>query len=466
MAADLERLAGLQNGDGGFGLWRRGQSSWPYATLHVAHALVRARTRGYAVDDQLLESTLAYLRDIDRRIPDDYPERARRHIVAYALYVRGLGGDFDRERARSLIGAVEGLDELTFESLGWLLGVLSGDDDSTAELERLRRFLANRVSETAASAQFVSRFEDGDHLIMHSDRRADGIILEALMRDQPNSDLIPKLVHGLQAHRTRGRWGNTQDNAFVLLALDRYFRQFEGTVPDFIARAWLGEDFAGEHAFRGRSVDSHRIAVPMSWLAGQQGPQNLTLDKDGDGRLYYRIGLSYAPSDLDLDAASHGFEVTRRYSGVDDPNDVRRRDDGVWEIRAGARVEVELELVAPARRYHVALVDPLPAGLESINPALAVSDSPDTGETPSNPVARGRYWWWGPWYEHQNLRSERTEAFASLLPGGVYRYSYFARATTPGEFVVPPARAEEMYQPETFGRSASARVIVRDFERD
>jgi len=75
---------------------------------------------------------------------------------------------------------------------------------------------------------------------------------------------------------------------------------------------------------------------------------------------------------------------------------------------------------------------------------------------------RGRGWWWGPWYEHQNLRSERTEAFASLLPGGVYSYTYFARATTPGEFVVPPARAEEMYQPETFGRSASARVVVID----
>jgi len=464
MAADLDRLAGLQNGDGGFGLWRRGQESWPYATLHVAHALVRATNSGYAVDEQLLERSLQYLRDIDRRIPSDHPDRVRRHVVAYALYVRGLTGDYDRQRARSLIAEVDDLDELSFESLGWLLGVLSGDSDSTAELERLRRFLANRVTETAAGAQFVSVFQDGDHLIMHSDRRADGIILEAMMRDQPESDLIPKLVQGLQAHRTRGRWSNTQDNAFVLLALNRYFRQFEGTEPDFIARTWLGEDFAGEQAFRGRSVDSHRIEIPMAWLARDDGQHDLILDKDGAGRLYYRIGLSYAPSDLELEAASHGFEVTRRYSGVDDPDDVRQREDGVWEIRSGARVEVELELVAPARRYHVALVDPLPAGLESINPALAVSDRPDSGETPSNPFARGRFWWWGPWYEHQNLRSERTEAFASLLPGGVYRYSYFARATTPGEFVVPPAKAEEMYQPETFGRSASVRVIVREFE--
>ena len=39
------------------------------------------------------------------------------------------------------------------------------------------------------------------------------------------------------------------------------------------------------------------------------------------------------------------------------------------------RVRVKITMVADNRRYHVALVDPLPAGLEIINPALAVSQS-------------------------------------------------------------------------------------------
>jgi len=45
--------------------------------------------------------------------------------------------------------------------------------------------------------------------------------------------------------------------------------------------------------------------------------------------------------------------------------------------------------------------------------------------------------------------------------GGVYTYTYVARATTPGVFVVPPPRAEEMYAPETFGRGATDIVTVR-----
>jgi uncharacterized protein YfaS (alpha-2-macroglobulin family) len=58
------------------------------------------------------------------------------------------------------------------------------------------------------------------------------------------------------------------------------------------------------------------------------------------------------------------------------------------------------------------------------------------------------------------MRDERVEAFTSLLWEGVYGYSYVARATTPGTFVVPPTKAEEMYAPETFGRSGTDLVIV------
>ena len=187
--------------------------------------------------------------------------------------------------------------------------------------------------------------------------------------------------------------------------------------------------------------------------------------KDGTGRLYYRIGLRYAPDDLTLDPLDRGFEVTRTYEAVDDPGDVWRDDDGTWHIKAGARVRVTLQMVAESQRTHVALIDPLPAGLEALNPALAVTPSVPGVEGDGGGMPMPAYemsWWrgWGPWYEHQQLRDDRAEAFTTFLPGGTYDYSYVARATTPGTFVVPPTKAEEMYHPETFGRSASDKVIV------
>jgi uncharacterized protein YfaS (alpha-2-macroglobulin family) len=406
----------------------------------------------------MLERSKTYLRNIESHIPGYYSAEARHALVAYALYVRNRMGDKDAAKARRLI-AQAGLDKLSLESVGWLLGVLAGDAGSEAELEAMRKHLNNRATETAATAHFATSYSDGEHLLLHSSRRADGVILEALIADRPANDLIPKVVRGLLAHRKAGRWENTQENAFVLLALDKYFSVYEKATPDFVARAWLGGDYAGGHEFRGRTTERHHVNVPLRYLAENGGPQNLILSKEGAGRLYYRVGMQYAPASLKLAPSDHGFTVERVYEAVDKADDVRRDADGVWRIKAGAKVRVKLTMIAPARRYHVALVDPIPAGLEALNPALAVTGS--IPQDPNDNSMKDRWWWWRrPWFEHQNMRDERVEAFASLLWEGVYTYTYVARATTPGEFVVPPAKAEEMYHPETFGRAGTDRVVV------
>lgn len=459
MARDIEILSRLQASNGGFPIWRQGGDLWPYYGIHGAHALFRAEMKGYSVPAQTISRSLDYLRNIESHIPAWYGQRSRDSLTAYALYVRNLRGDVDTAAARGLIER-RGLENLPLESVGWLLNVLTGDPGSESVLAQIRRHLDNRVSETAAAANFVESYGDNAYLILHSSRRTDGVILDALMADQPESDLIPKLVRGLLNHRTAGRWQNTQENVWVLLALDRYFNQYESQTPDFVARVWLGDQYAGAQTFEGRTTETTNLAIPMQVVQDQRTEDGATvpllLQKEGDGRLYYRLGMRYAPTDLTLDPAEYGFTVERVYEPVDDPGDVVQEEDGSWTVKAGSRVRVRITMVAPDRRYHVALMDPLPAGFEAINPALAVS-----GSLPGDPSELSPYrWWWGPWYEHQNLRDQRVEAFASLVWGGVYEYTYVARATTLGDFIAPPAKAEEMYTPETFGRSGTDRVRV------
>jgi len=461
VSRDIERLSGMQNYDGGFPYWRRGQDSIPFNTIHVAHALQRAEQKGFEVPQYIQDQVIYYLQDIESYFPYWYSERTRNFLSSYALYVRYLMGDRDVDKARNLLNTV-GLEKLQLEAVGWLWQVLLDDPNSMEELEAIRRHVNNRVVETPGAANFTTDYDDQSYLLLQSDRRTDAILLDAMIADDPDSDLIPKLVNGLLAHRTRGRWGNTQENVFVLLALDRYFNTYEDQTPDFVARIWLGNTYAGEHVYEGYSTDRHETLIPMNYLVdpalGGGQEQDLIINKEGLGRLYYRLGMSYAPTDLWLDPLDMGFVVQRVYEPVDDPEDVYRDVDGVWHIKAGVRVRVRLTMVADNRRYHVALVDPLPAGLEIVNPALAVSGS--IPQDPDSSDYHYGWWWWGTWYEHQNMRDERAEAFASLLWEGVYEYTYVMRATTPGTFVVPPAKAEEMYSPEVFGRSGSDWVIV------
>lgn len=449
---DIKKLEGMQSSDGGWDYWKRDRPSVPYVSLHVAHTLARLRNAKYTVNDNTWERALDYVASIDDHIPSTYSPSTRRTLQAYAIYVLRLAGRPDAAKAQKLVSDSGGVEKTAMENLGWILPTLSKDAGSQALVTQIRRHLNNRVSESAGLAQFTTRYEDDSHLILASDHRDDAIILEALIQDQPKSDLLPKLVRGLLAHRVKGRWANTQENCFVLLALHEYFQTYEKVTPDFVARLWLGDRFAGEQSFKGRSADTKELRVPMAEI---QGKEDLTLSKTGPGRLYYRLGMKYAPTSLKMDPMERGFSVARSYEAVDDNRDVRKGDDGIWRIKAGAKVKVKVTMVAPTMRYHVALVDPLPAGLESINPVLQSSQA-----AVPRPVGRVR-WWWNPrWYDHENLRDERTEAFTSWLYYGVHEYNYYARATTPGNFVVPPAKAEEMYHPETFGRSASDRVIV------
>ncbi|MEO8703660.1 MAG: alpha-2-macroglobulin family protein [Kofleriaceae bacterium] len=456
--ADLERLSQMQNYDGGFAYWERGRPSEPYASVYVASALARAKAKGYAVPQEMTTRAKAYLTNIENYYPSYYGPEIRRTISSYALYTRKQMGDLDIAKAQRLIRDAGGVTKLNMEANGWLLGTMAGNAGAAAERKAIVRHAMNKVSETAGAANFTTGYGDGAYLLLASDRRVDAVMLESLIQEQKDLDLIPKIVTGLLAHRKAGRWLNTQENTFALLAMDLYFNTYEKTTPDFVARVWLGEDYAGDHAFKGRSTDYFAIPIAMKDVAAHD-KQPVTIQKDGKGRLYYRVGMTYAPASLKLDPADYGFVVQRSYEAVDDPKDVVKQADGSWKVKAGSRVRVKLKMVNENRRYHVALVDPMPAGFEAMNSALAV-----TGTIPKDPneqKSRGAYWWWyGAWYEHQNMRDERVEAFASLLWEGVHDYTYVARATTPGNFVVPPTKAEEMYMPETFGRGGSDRVIV------
>lgn len=471
-ARDMQILQSRQRDDGSFGLWRRDKEryEYPFLTIHVAHALALAKAKGYKVPDEMLRKVKPYLKDVEKHFDEWYarsPE-VRWTISAYALYIRDMMGDKDAGKAKKLLAEAT-IEKMPFEGLGWILSVLADDKNSTAEVAAILHFVNNRTTETAATANFVTNYGDGAWLIMYSNRRADGVLLEAMLKADPKNDLIPKLVRGLLDHRKKGSWGNTQENVFILLALDKYFDAFEKVTPDFVSRIWLGNTYAGEQIFRGRSADSNDLLIPMSYLSEQNGTSNLIIDKQGAGRLYYRIGMKYAPKNLKLEPADYGFTVLRKYDAVDDKDDVKQNADGSWTFKAGARVRVRLTMVAQARRYHVALVDQLPAGLEILNPELAVTESipadTDGGNTGvleynSRSYGYGSWWWRQNWFEHQNFRDERAEAFASLLWEGVYNYTYVTRATTPGQFIVPPAKAEEMYHPETFGRTGTDFVTV------
>lgn len=460
MKADTVHLERMQNSDGGWEYWRRDEDSEPFVSLHVMHALVRAKAEGYEVNQQTLDRGLSYLKEIEAKCrAKKYGEYGTRSCKAYALYIQNLMGKQDVEAAKKLFTVLSKEKNPDLDAIGWLWPTLSRHAKGSPELGELKRQVLNRATETADKAQFTTSFGEGDndYLLLYSSRRTDAILLAGLLQDDPKNPLNTKLVRGLLAHREKGRWSNTQENIWILLALQSYFREYEKETPSFLASLWLDGKYLGEEKFEGRTAKEGQLHIPMEKLSDKD--QDLIVAKNGTGRLYYRIGMKYAPKSLRLPAENRGFTVERSYKGLDSESDVKQLENGDWEVKAGAKVEVTLTMVCPERRYHVALVDQLPAGLEPLNPVLKGTPPTSHGGEVSR-GGRGWYWWWR-WYQHENLRDERVEAFSQLVYPGVYTYTYTAIATTPGEYVLPPLKAEEMYSPEVFGRTATGRFFVK-----
>jgi uncharacterized protein YfaS (alpha-2-macroglobulin family) len=122
----------------------------------------------------------------------------------------------------------------------------------------------------------------------------------------------------------------------------------------------------------------------------------------------------------------------------------------------------------------VAIDDPLPAGLEAVDSSLATNVLPpplrrsrdadceecevEAGDAGLG-VAQGHAYL--SLQHRQELRDDRVLYFVDHMPAGVTRFRYLARATSAGRFVVPPTRAEAMYEPEIFGRTAASTLEVR-----
>ena len=337
MDADIAALAALQNDDGGWSWWARGLESSPWQSIQSTHALVLAQQAGYAVPDATLDrGARVPRRHREPTSPADCSHEVRDR-AARLRDPRAHARRRPRRRQGDRASTTKQGDDLQLDAMAWLWPSI---DDASIRAEIERR-LENAAAETAGAATFATSYGEDDYLIANSDRRTDGVILDALIGETPDSDLIVKAVNGLLGHQTRGRWNNVQDNAFILIALNRYFDTFESVTPDFVARVWLGDTYAAEHEYRGRTTDRDNTLVPMDQL--DAGHRRSSSSATASGRLYYRLGLRYAPDDLQLAARDEGFVVDRVYEAVDDPGDVTRDADGTWHIRAGATVRVQAD---------------------------------------------------------------------------------------------------------------------------
>ncbi|MGA7617739.1 MAG: MG2 domain-containing protein [Thermoanaerobaculia bacterium] len=451
----LRELETFQCDDGGFAYWK-GECRFesPFLTSYIVHVYQRAGTLGYTVDQAALGRAYDYLeRQLSASAPEDPAWRPSWLAwQAYAVKVLTAGGRNEESAINRLWAS---LDRMPVFALAYLHDAISTKGGSSRASE-LRRRMTNAILPEGGTAHVEELNDPYLLLFWNSNVRSTAVVLRSLVESDQDAELAPRMVRWLLSERKKGRWSNTQENALVMEALVDYYKRYESEVPDFQASVSLGQTPLVSDSFEGRSTESKSDDVPMSKLlaATDEAAQPLVFSKSGTGTLFYAARLRYASSDPHLDALDQGIRVERHYTLL--------KGDGkdVTSVAAGDLLRVTLRLTLSKERRWVAVTDPIPAGFEPVETMFATTATTLVEAQQQSNEGDWLDWWKRGGFDHVERHDDRVDVFATRLSEGVHEYTYVLRATTAGTFITGPTHAEEMYEPEVFGRTASVVVGV------
>ena len=453
-------LVSRQRHDGSIGYWSSTDWSSPWLTSYAMSMLLDAREAGIQVPSTTIVRAMAYLsgaraREVVSQGAVARDTSAHDLLAAIRVLQRARLSDSLLEqslRARaSTLGFVDRLDYA-------MLLATRGDSTAAREIVRTAWRAAQvegrlvRLDDSARSGQWLFR----------SSVRPAATLFAATAVLEPRHPHLGALFESIvQQGRSASRWQwNTIEQAEVADAIVAARAIFGlGDARSVSVRSPGGALLATSQFKSGRTDSASFSLAALGPPSGVSAPQ-LALESDSRAPIYYAATLLEMPRARPVRADDEGIGVERWYESY-------ATGKPLTSVQEGELVRVRLRVIIPRDREFVAITDPLPAGLEAVDLSLRTSSTlaPFSGAPRRNdrsaddapPDGRWMYgtWdsgWWTPW-DHKEIRDDRVHWFARQLWKGTFEISYVARATTAGNFVRPPAYAEEMYNPAVRGRS-------------
>ncbi|HSW13960.1 MAG TPA: hypothetical protein VLI06_14035, partial [Solimonas sp.] len=327
-------------------------------------------------------------------------------------------------------------------------------EGTEALMLQARNLILSRGQESAGSLMLREDSESSWHWwLLGSELRSNCAALSAFTGrygwDASMNELPMKLTRAItQARGNRYWWGNTQENLFCTRAFIEYADRFESVTPDLLAQVLLGETKLGET--RVTREQGGEVRKPLTPAQAAEPAAPIAIRSQGKGRAYFTAALSYVEKESAAHAINAGLETKRVYHVLRDKTWVPLEPP--LKLRRGEKLRVDITLNVPSWATYVAVEDPVPGGLEPINPDLANVPAGDAALAEGGSYA----------FYHRELRHDSVRFFADSVSQGEYRMAWIGVAVATGEFAAPETHAELMYSPEVFGNGTPARLTVTE----
>ena len=429
----LRRLYAFQHGDGGWGWWKDDETN-AWMTAYVVDGLVQAGRAGYEVDANRLENARSALR---RMLDAEADERGdARDTRAYMAYALAASGDGETRHLNALFAERAKLSAYgrAFLTLG-----LKERGDGRAQA------VAGELERSAKGGGAESHWDTTE---------ATALVVKALARTLPQSEVLPRAARWLVGHRRHGHyWLSTRETAFAVYGLLDYVKVSRELDPDYALEVYVdGQQVAQRQV---TAADSGSMQVfTLRRRGGEVGQSSeVRVVKRGRGVVYLATNVTHHTNDEQT--AEQGvpqLKLQREYLRLR----VVEKSDGTmgWqveplagEVRSGDTIVARLTLTGEPARY-LMVEDPIPAGCEQVEQVSGI----DLNHAEKD---------WTDWYSAREFRDNRAVLFLDQFDGTA-RFQYAMRVQVPGRFRAAPARVERMYEPDVRANSATAALTVLD----
>ena len=468
IAEELDAVPAYQGEDGAFYFWPgfRGSEGSLFLTSYALIVADAAKDTGKTLPGETIAKALAY---VENRLSAKYDGTVLSpDVLALALHAYTLHKPGDTGRFFPGVWAFCQSKETTplgYAALLFSLKTAKLPDDvagKTATITAIREGIEKTAAITATETHFASPRENAYWRTLGSKLRDNAYVLAAFAAADPDYPRLESVARWVGQRLGDEQQLSTQEAVFGMWGLVSYLKSLGGDQNTVITALWNNNDEASMAFKRLMDAPTAWILAPEKLNGGNDSSLRLTAKA---GRPYWTARLAYASPDLDTKVENAGFTITRALhagKGTLEPREAEQAEvsssqrftkgtpahpkkDG-WKI--GDTVLVSLTVTVPATRCHVVLFDPFPAGFEPL-----FASRVDVAEQDKT--------WQAPW-QWQDALDDGMLLYASRVDPGTYTFTYTLRAAAGGVFVQRPAYVEEMYTPETFGRTGPGLATVSE----
>ena len=444
----VSKLGAIQAPNGGFSLWGNASEYEYWLSAYITNFLMDAREQGFAVPDRMYGLAMDFLlRGLQEGVsklpaqsaapprPDEIfrdRDNGRFDVLAYGGYVLA------RERKAPLATLRQLYDSRSQAQSGLPLVELGIALNLMGDNARGASTIAEGVGKSRGPGYWW--YDYGTVL-------RDAALSYALLdRNRIAVEGRENLLSVVAAELERNRYYSTQEK-MALFLVGRALSAGSGT--------WTANVTAG-----GKPEQLSRKGTYFRPVSPAELASGVKVSNTSAATLYAELWLSGNPVQQPP-ARSDEIELSRT-TYTPDGRVVAGRP-----LQTGETVIVHITARAKSEIGNALIVDRIPAGLEIENLNIVsgeqLSAATIAGMNPAEAMANSRI------IKHVEFRDDRFVAAVRLdansrfnppVGRGLLNLFYRARVVTPGEFVVPPIYAEDMYRPNIYGLSGGGETLT------